>query len=534
MQLSKSQLWERFQKHYVDLPALGLAVDPSRVQFPDDFFERMEPRMQQAFKAMLALEQGTVANPDENRMVGHYWLRQPALAPTPALRHEIEDTFAKVKAFAADVHSGKVKGAKGALRNLLVIGIGGSALGPQFVAHALSHPSTDRMKPFFFDNTDPDGMEKVLSQIGVGEELGRTLAVVISKSGGTKETRNGMVEAATAWTRAGLDFSAHAVAITGLDSELDRHAVAKGWLRRFPMWDWVGGRTSELSAVGLLPAALQGFDVDSLLAGARACDEVTRQPVTARNPAAVLALLWFSLGDGRGGKDMVVLPYKDRLELFSRYLQQLVMESLGKELDLQGKVVNQGLSVYGNKGSTDQHAYVQQLREGVLNFFAVFIEVLQDRAGTHLEVEPGITSGDYLNGFLLGTREALYEKGRQSITLTVRDTSPFSIGMLIALFERTVGFYASLIGINAYHQPGVEAGKKAASSVIALQGRVRAHLAAHPKESFTAAQLAAGLGAPDAAELVFKLCEHLAANPGRGVKKTGGAATAAQFSLGAN
>ncbi len=107
----------------------------------------------------------------------------------------------------------------------------------------------------------------------------------------------------------------------------------------------------------------------------------TRQHDVLRNPAALLALMWYHAGNGRGAKDMVILPYKDRLLLLSRYLQQLVMESLGKELDLDGKVVNQGIAVYGNKGSTDQHAYVQQLREGVNNFFATFIEVLKDRAG---------------------------------------------------------------------------------------------------------------------------------------------------------
>ena len=209
--------------------------------------------------------------------------------------------------------------------------------------------------------------------------LGQTLAVVISKSGGTPETRNGMVEARAAYERAGLDFAAHAVAITGEGSALHRTAVSDGWLQTFPMWDWVGGRTSELSAVGLLPAALQGLDIHGLLAGAKACDEATRNPVSRENPAAQLALMWYFLGEGRGAKDMVVLPYKDRLELLSKYLQQLVMESLGKELDLDGRVVHQGLAVYGNKGSTDQHAYVQQLRDGVANFFAVFIEVLKDR-----------------------------------------------------------------------------------------------------------------------------------------------------------
>jgi glucose-6-phosphate isomerase len=529
MTFSKEQLWHRFQKYYTEFPTLGLAIDLSRVDFPDEFFAKREPRMQKAFAAMAELEKGALANPDEKRMVGHYWLRNSALAPTPDIRKEIDDTIAGVKAFAKEVHDGKVVSARGAFKNALVIGIGGSALGPQFVANALGQPARDKAKTFFFDNTDPDGMDKVLAQLRA--DLGQTLALVISKSGGTKETRNGMLEAEAAWTRAGLDFARHAVAVTGTGSELDKYATSKGWLRRFPMWDWIGGRTSETSAVGLLPAALQGLDIDAMLAGARACDEVTRQPVTAQNPAALLALMWHFLGDGRGSKDMVVLPYKDRLDLFSKYLQQLVMESLGKELDLDGNVVNQGLSVYGNKGSTDQHAYVQQLREGVLNFFVVFVEVLCDRAGASLEVEPGVTSGDYLSGFLLGTREALYEKGRQSITLSVRDCSAFIVGVLIALFERAVGLYASLVNINAYHQPGVEAGKKAAGAVIALQARVQAYLAEKKGHALTSAQIASGIGAHDGYETVFKICEHLAAN-NRSVKKVGGAGMGAQYQHG--
>jgi glucose-6-phosphate isomerase len=217
---------------------------------------------------------------------------------------------------------------------------------------------------------------------------------------------------------------------------------------------------------------------------------------------------------------MVVLPYKDRLLLFSRYLQQLVMESLGKEFDLEGKVVNQGLAVYGNKGSTDQHAYVQQLREGVNNFFVTFIEVLKDRdAKTSLEVEPGVTCGDYLQGFLLGTRDALSEKDRHSITITLPEVSPRTLGMLIALYERVTGLYATLININAYHQPGVEAGKKAAGGVIALKLKLMEALKTEPGKAFTAEQLAAQAGAPEKAELTFKILEHLAANKSSGVKK---------------
>ena len=166
------------------------------------------------------------------------------------------------------------------------------------------------------------------------------------------------------------------------------------------------------------------------------------------------------MGEGHGLKDMVLLPYKDSLALFSRYLQQLVMESLGKERDLDGNVVNQGIAVYGNKGSTDQHAYVQQLREGVNNFFVTFIEVLKDREGESIVIDQGATSGDFLNGFLLGTRQALYENQRDSITITVPSVTPNIVGALIALYERAVGLYAALVNINAYHQPGVEAGKK--------------------------------------------------------------------------
>ena len=502
--------WERFKTRSCRNPELGLAVDASRMPFPDAFLTTMEGSMQRAFAEMAELEKGAIANPDEKRMVGHYWLRAPELAPTAELRTEIVATLAAIKDFAARVHAGSIAGPRGRFTQLLVIGIGGSALGPQFVSHALGQPGVDRMKVAFFDNTDPDGIDYVLA--GLAGLLPETLAIVISKSGGTIETRNGQLEVAAAFRAAGLQPNRHLVAVTGADSKLDRTAREEKWLARFPMWDWVGGRTSELCAVGLLPAALQGIDVDALLAGAAATDVATRRPVTLENPAALLALTWHFATGGKGAKDMVVLPYKDRLLLFSRYLQQLVMESLGKERDLGGRIVNQGIAVYGNKGSTDQHAYVQQLREGVNNFFVTFIEVLRDRAAPGIEVEPGMTAGDYLQGFFLGTRDALSEKDRWSVTLTVPDVSPRTVGMLIALYERVVGLYASLIGINAYNQPGVEAGKQAATSIIALKVRLVAALRAAPGTAFTAEALAQQVrGDP---ELSFKILEHLAANGG--------------------
>jgi glucose-6-phosphate isomerase len=515
-------LWQRFQKHLVRYPDLGFTLDISRMTFGDDFFARMQPLVKKALEDMKKLEAGEIANPDENRMVGHYWLRNFALAPTPALRAGIEMDIASSKAFADEVHAGNVAPPSGGrFTRLLIVGIGGSALGPQFITDALVNSWEAPLKTHFFDNTDPDGIQRVLKDIG--DDLKNTLTLVISKSGGTPETRNGMLEAEAAYKRAGLDFAKHAVAVTGtkannISSKLEAYASEHGWMKIFPMTDWVGGRTSVMHTVGLVPMALQGVDVDMILAGAAAMDEKTRSEPLEKNLSMLLALMWHHAGGGKGAKDMVVLPYKDRLMLLSKYLQQLVMESLGKELDLSGKKVNQGLAVYGNKGSTDQHAYVQQLRDGVNNFFATFIEVRKGAHDAQLEVEPGTTCGDFLQGFLRGTRKALYESGRESVTLSIPEVTPFTVGAIVALFERAVSFYASLVNVNAYHQPGVEAGKKAAGDFLKVLSSVRDQLA--KSRTATADEVATALKADP--EEVLHCLTHLAANDARVAVTAGG------------
>lgn len=501
---------EHFRAHLLHNEQLGLWLDTSRIGFPPGLLDSLEPKLAQAYEAMAQLEAGAIANADEKRMVGHYWLRTPELAPTGEITKAIQETLDRILTFTADVHGCRVKPeSRERFEHVLVIGIGGSALGPQFVASALG-TSKDVMIPWFFDNTDPDGFDHTLDALG--DELASTLTVVISKSGGTKETRNGMLEAKSAYERRGLCFAKHAVAVTGEGSELDRYAETQGFLERFPMWDWVGGRTSELSAVGLLPAALQGLDIKGLLEGARAMDAATRVRSTKTNMAGRLAAAWFSATNGTGQKDMVVLPYKDRLEMFSRYAQQLVMESLGKRLDRQGKEVWQGISVYGNKGSTDQHAYVQQLRDGIDNFFVTFFEVLQDRekGRENMEVEAHTTSGDYLSGFFQGTRRALSERGRGSITITIEALHAETLGALIALFERAVGLYAELVDINAYHQPGVEAGKKAAAEALDLMLRVSRVFEGHQNTALSLAEVARGAGSNDE-EAVFMILRRLSA-----------------------
>lgn len=498
--------FDSYAKSLVRYPELGFSLDLSRMDLPDSLSEDMSAKIQKAFTDLAELEAGGIANPDEGRMVGHYWLRDPDLAPNDEIKAQITEPLAQLKQFVQDVRSGAVSTQSGQLfQNLLIIGIGGSALGPQLVYQALGDSET--MPTWFFDNTDPAGMDRDLAEIAAHGGLGRTLAVVISKSGGTPETRNGMIEAKHAYEQAGLNFAQHAVAVTGEDSKLDNFAKEEGFLKTFPMEDWVGGRTSILSTVGLVPMGLQGVDYEAMMAGARDMDTETRQTDATQNAAMQMALAWYHEGKGKGEKDMVTLPYKDSLVLFSKYLQQLIMESLGKAEDLDGKLVNQGLAVYGNKGSTDQHAYVQQLRDGLHNFFACFVEVRKGRTEKSILVDEENTSTDYLQGFLRGTREALYENGRRSMTISIPEVNAYTLGQLIALFERTVTFYASLINVNAYHQPGVEAGKAAATVFLELLNRVRGHLTAEKK---TATELAYEIS--EEIEPVYHCLVHLASN----------------------
>jgi len=490
--------FEQYLAWRVALPQPAVELDLGDAGLRPEDLEAALPRLRAALTAMAGLEAGALANPDEGRMVGHYWLRAPELAPDPTIAAAIRASWDQIEAFAVDFHAGAITAADGQrFRDVLLVGIGGSALGPQLLADALGG------RLHVLDNTDPAGIARTL---GALPSLAHTLVLVTSKSGATVETRNGMLEVAAACRRAGLHFPEQAVAITAAGSALDQLAARDRWLARFPLWDWVGGRTSVLAPVGLLPAALLGLDWRGLLRGAAAMDAATRDPDPRHNPAALLAHAWFVLTGGHGRKAMVMLPYADRLVLLSRYLQQLVMESLGKRHDRRGREVFQGLTVYGNKGSTDQHAYVQQLRDGLPDFFAAFVRLLDPALDAPpIEVEPGVTSADCLDGFYQGTRAALAEQGRPSLTLTLDRLDAPTLGAVLALFERGVGLYAELLDINAYHQPGVEAGKLAARAVLALQHRLLAAVDDTPRDVVT---LAGRLGAEPFA--VWQVARHLA------------------------
>jgi len=392
MNYTKLQWWERFQKYYTEFPELGLAIDLSRVNVNNTFFAVVEPKIQKAFAEMDALEKGAIADPDENRMVGHYWLRNPVLAPTPEIRQEIETTFAKIKDFAGRIHSGAVKGTGGEFKNILVIGIGGSALGPQFAAQAPGNPRKDKLKLFFFDSTDPEGVNNTLAAIG--KKLDRTLCIVISKSGDTQE---------------------------------------------IPMRDWVGGRTSGLSAVGLLPAAPQEIDIDGLLAGGRLVDSVTRRKTVKDNPMAQLALAWHVSGNVTATGNMAVLPYKDQLELFLKHLQQLNMESMG-----------------GKSPCT----------------------------------KPDVIRRDFLQEFFFGNKASLAENSQEAMSIIVNEANGKTVWLLIALFKRKVGFYANLVNVNTCYQFSVSARKKAVGKLLMLLREIITFSKSNINRSFAVEKLA--------------------------------------------
>lgn len=492
-------------------PEMKLMLDYSDIGVDNEQINKMTGPIKKALASMAELEAGAIANPGEGRMVGHYWLRAPELAPTAEIQEQIRACDKSVDDFVKRVHRGDF----GPLSTVLICGIGGSALGIQFISGAL-YTLHDRMRLRFIDNTDPQGMDRIFDKLK--NKLNETLVIVISKSGSTVETRNGMLETKAFYEKSGVDFASHAVCISQKGSRLWRLSEEEGWLERFPMWNWVGGRTSVTSAVGLLPLALQGIDTKALLKGAAECDVWGRDEDILNNPAAIMALAWYVRTGGKGGTTNVILPYRDGLSMLPRYLQQLIMESLGKEFDLDGNLVRQGLAVMGNKGSTDQHSYIQQLIAGPDNIFVTFVQALTDRDSLGIDVlhdaEPEtvlpswehVNTGDYLNASVLGNRKSLEAHGKATMTIIVPDISAESIGRIIALFERTVGIYAKLININAYDQPAVEAGKKAATALITLQQEILKELN-ESGEALSPAQLASRLGAqPDD---IFRLLIHL-------------------------
>lgn len=488
-----SSEWINRNKNYSLIePNSGFTLNFAGMKFDGEQLDDMRVKIERAHSEMMRIEAGAIKNPDENRKVTHF---------TDRTHYCDSSLFSDVESFVEKIRSGAIRSKSGKAFDAAVInGIGGSALGPQFMQFAINGPywnelSLERrcnnLKLYFLDNTDSSGFADVTAVI----DPETTLVISISKSGGTQETKNNMVAMQNLYQQRGLVFADYAIAITMKDSQLDRYAADNKWLAVFEMAESIGGRTSETSIVGHLPAALAGVDFKQFIAGACRMDNWTRNRELLTNPAYMMAAMWYISGNAKGDRNMVIVPYSDRLVLLSRYLQQLVMESIGKEKDLYGKIVHQGLNVFGNKGGTDAHAYIQQLNDGRDDFFVTFFEVVRDTV--NLPIDEQNKMGDYLHGFMAGLAAALLSKGRQVINISIDKVNEFNLGMIIALYERAVAVYAELIHINAFHQPGVQAYKLAAQKILNLKQDFIAKVKAIGAVSGTASEIAQQVGLPN-------------------------------------
>lgn len=420
------QFFETGTEFFVELPATASLQGPA--------VERARGRIREQLA-------GAPINQSEGRAVGHEWLRRPEAAPSAEIRDAILRSQQEISAMPVDSQ-----------RSLLLIGIGGSALGVQMVSQALAK---DPSRLQCLDNADPKGMQELLAKV----DPRRTTPIVVTKSGNSAETMSAMKCAQAHWQKHDQAWQEQAIAITGPGSSLDK--LAQDWRARFPIWPWVGGRFCVTSPAGLLPLQLLGVDCAGLLRGAAQVDAWTA-PDELHNPALALAQLLFE-GQAEGKlHSLALMAYRDRLQLLGRYLQQLVMESIGKSQSLDGRSLAQGLSFFGERGSCDQHSILQYLTQGRPDTQTILLECRED---DHSDPEQSALANEHL-ARLLGSYQALQAAQRPAVLLSLAKLDAFSLGGIIAFFERCVGYYAGMANLNAYDQPGVEHGKKASLALM--------------------------------------------------------------------
>ena len=368
--------------------------------------------------------------------------------------------------------------------NFVVLGIGGSALGPMAAFTALKHifynelPQEVRKTPKFYvvDNADPERMNALFDVIDVS----KTVFNVITKSGSTSETMSQFLIVFDLLTKKlGKDAAKHIVATTsGEKGNLIKLSKQYGF-ETFFIPEGVGGRFSELSPVGLLPAAVVGIDIAEMLRGAREMDEKCKSDDLFSNPALASAVLLCDFYK-RGKNIQVMMPYADSLKYIADWYSQLWAESLGKEKDIDGNIVNFGQTPVKALGVTDQHSQVQLYNEGPYDKVITFLEVENFRSERSIpnccEEYPGINflCGHSLNEImqkeLFATRYNLAARGRVNYTVRLDCVNEYNLGALLFLFQLQTAYAGAMLKIDAYDQPGVEGGKKATYALFGREG----------------------------------------------------------------
>lgn len=386
-----------------------------------------------------------------------------------------EETVWLVKEYAAMIN--------GRFDNILVLGIGGSALGGYAVCEALLKPYWNLLTPeqrnnlpriFFLDNIDPDQINSLLDIL----DLKKTLVNVITKSGSTAETMSQfMIIKNKLQEEIGDNYTRNIVATTDQNSGILRQISNEEGYKTFVIPDDVGGRFSVFSAVGLLPFALVGINIEELMQGIKDMDLALKNTDIRHNIAAQNALIHY-LMDSQKGKNMtVMMPYSNRLKYISDWFVQLWAESLGKEYNRNGEKVNIGPTPIKALGATDQHSQIQLYNEGPNNKIINFIRVKE--FDTTLDIPKifeytgigylgGKTINSLLNAEADATRVALADYQRPNVTITLEKINPYNIGQLLYMLEVQTAIAGELYNINTFNQPGVEQAK---NYTYALMGR---------------------------------------------------------------
>ena len=354
----------------------------------------------------------------------------------------------------------------------VVLGIGGSALGPIAVHQALDTGKSP-VRLVVEDNVDPERFARVLASL----DLKKTVFNAVTKSGKTSETMAQMITVAAMLKSAGLPIKDHIIATTDeKNGNLIRIAQQEG-LKTFIIPSDVGGRFSEMTPVGLLPMAVCGFDIRAMLKGAADMDAICS--TKGSNPASLFALLHV-LGMKKGINISVMMPYADSLKYMADWYAQLWAESLGKRVGTDGKEVFAGQTPVKSLGVTDQHSQVQLYTEGPFDKITTFLKVGKFRSDMPIPAAfeyvddiaflSGHTFGELLEAERSATEYALCKAGRPNITITLPEVNEYTVGALLHFFEMATAYAGELLQINAFDQPGVEEGKVATFALMGKAG----------------------------------------------------------------
>ncbi len=474
--LTASDLFLDYSKNHVTATTRKLLVQLAK-----------QANVPAAIDAMFA---GERINKTEDRAVLHGALRAK-ISDTVALETpgvpEVWEVLTRMEAFVDDVQIGKIKGSTGKrLTDVVNIGIGGSDLGPVMASRALRPYWKDGMRFHSVSNIDGTQLADLKQEL----DAETTLFVICSKTFTTQETMTN-ARAARLWVVEQLDEVAvqyHFVAASTNHEAMDDFGIRSDF--RFGFWDWVGGRYSLWSAVGLSLALVVGMDVfKSILSGGRRMDLHFRQAPLDENMPVMLAMLGVWYNNFFGAQSQAILPYDNRLDRFPAYLQQLQMESSGKNVRMDGKPVrcDTGMVIWGEAGNNAQHSFYQLLHQGTRLVPIDFILPAKSSGGDQSQQDLAINNCLAQAEALMDGRDEeglepyrVHKGNNPSNMILFAELTPEVLGQLIALYEHKVFVEGVIWGIDSFDQWGVELGKKLAAnpsstnpSTLALRNRIK-------------------------------------------------------------